>query len=85
MRLHLLELLQEIQEQPSDEYPAGTYTDELVVWQLGEFHEQRAADDLRRIAGFSPAVSVGQFGRTRATLVAAATEALAKLDPGTPQ
>jgi hypothetical protein len=79
VRLHLLALLGAIQEQPADEYPGGMYTDEMVVWQLGEFRERRAENDLRRIIAFDPAASGGRFGRTRESLVAVANEALAKL------
>ena len=79
VRHHLLELVGAISGQPSEEYPAGVYTDEMVVWQLGEFRESRAADDLRRIAAFSPEASGGRLGRTREGLVAAAKEALSKL------
>jgi hypothetical protein len=83
VRQHLLELVCSIQEQPAEEYPTGgMYCDEMVVWQLGQFREGRAAGELRRIATFSPEASAGQFGRTRATLVAAAKEALAKLREG---
>lgn len=80
VRQHLLELVRAIQEQPEEEYPIGLYTDEMVVWQLGEFRENRAADELRRIASFSSKVSAGRFGRTRESLVEVAKEALAKLD-----
>jgi hypothetical protein len=79
VRQHLLELVRAIQEQPTEEYPAGVYGDEMVAWQLGEFREARAADELRRIVAFSPEASAGRFGRTRKSLVAAANEALAKL------
>lgn len=82
VRGHLLELVRAIQEQPAEEYPAGVYRDEMVVWQLGEFRERRAADELRRIATFSPEASAGRFGRKRESLVAAAKEALAKLGKG---
>jgi hypothetical protein len=82
VRQHLLELVRAVQEQPAEEYPAGVYTDEMVVWQLGEFGEGRAADELRRIAAFSPKASSGQFGRTRESLIAVAKEALTKLGRG---
>jgi hypothetical protein len=82
VRQHLLELVRAIREQPAEEYPAGVYSDEMVVWQLGEFREGRAVDELRRIAAFSPEASAGRFGRTRESLVAAAQEALAKLGEG---
>ena len=79
VRQHLLELVRVISEQPNEEYPAGVYTDEMVVWQLSEFREGRAADELRRIAGFSPKASAGRFGRTPEDLVAVVKEAHAKL------
>ena len=81
VRLHLLELARAVTEPPVEEYPAGVDTDEMVVWQLGEFREVRASDDLRRIAAFPPGTAVGRFGRTREGLAAAAREALAKLEP----
>ena len=82
VRQHLLELVRSVPEEPAEEYPAGVYTDEMVVWQLGEFREPRAAADLRRIAGLSPEASGGRFGRTREGLVAAARAALAKFGEG---
>jgi hypothetical protein len=82
VRQHLLELVDAISEQPKEEYPTGIYTDEMVVWQLGEFREGRAVEELRRIAAFLPEASAGRFGRTRESLVAVAKEALAKLGEG---
>ena len=82
VRQHLLELVRGIQEQPAEEYPAGVYSDEMVVWQLGEFREGRAAEELRRIAAFSPEASTRHFGRTRESLVSAVRGALAKLGEG---
>jgi hypothetical protein len=80
IRGHLLELLRGIQEQPGDEYPLGVHGDEIVVWQLGEFRERRAVDDLERIAAFDPeARSTGAVARTRHWLVELAREALAKI------
>jgi hypothetical protein len=52
-----------------------------VVWQLGEFREFRAAGELQKVAAFSPRPSYGKAGRTRATLVAGAREALNKIQP----
>jgi hypothetical protein len=80
VRQHLLELVRSISEQPEEEYPIGIYIDEMVVWQLGEFCERRAVEELRRIAGFSPDASAGHFGRTRQGLVEAAKNALAKMN-----
>jgi hypothetical protein len=85
VRQHLLQLIEAITEQPAEEYPAGVYTDEMVVWQLGEFQERRAIHDLQRIAAFSPGAAGGRFGRTREGLVAAAREALTKMGESTPQ
>jgi hypothetical protein len=79
VRQHLLDLVRAVTEQPAEEYPAGVYADELVVWQLGEFRERRAIAELRRIAAFSPQASGGRFGRTRKGLVVAAKEALTKI------
>jgi hypothetical protein len=79
VRAHLLDLLRGIGQQPAEEYPIGAYADELVVWQLGEFREARAVPDLQRIAAFPPDTPAGRFGRTRASLVAAAEEALSKI------
>jgi len=31
------------------EYPMGFYTDEIVIWQLGEFKDARAVEGLQRI------------------------------------
>jgi HEAT repeat protein len=78
IRLHLLELLRGIEEVPADEYPAGMHTDEMVVWQLGEFREARAVRDLRRILRLSSDAAGG--GRTRASLIAEARDALAKIN-----
>ncbi len=79
VRQHLLELVRAIAAQPREEYPAGLYTDEVVVRQLGEFREVRAERELRQIAAFSPDGPERRYGRTRAGLVAAALEALTKL------
>src|SRR5215813_10320977 len=50
VRLHLLDLLDDIDAQPRLEYPIGFYTDEIVIWQLGEFKEVRAVEGLQRAA-----------------------------------
>jgi hypothetical protein len=81
IRQHLLSLLDAQQQQPSSEYPAGMYADEVVVWQPGEFREVRGIAGLRRIANFDPSVrEMGPFGRTRQTLVKMAREAIAKIE-----
>jgi hypothetical protein len=79
IRNHLLTLLSGIEEEPETEYPLGVYLDEVVVWQLGEFGEPRAANGLKRISTFSRGASEGRFGRNRGRLVALADEALGKL------
>lgn len=81
VRRHLLDLVARIEEQPHSEYPIGIYADELVVWQLGEFREVRAVEELRRLTTFDPAASEdGPFGRTRRAVVQIAREALAKIE-----
>jgi hypothetical protein len=80
VRQHLLALLHAIEEMPKEEYPVGVYVDEMVVWQLGDFRERRALNELKRISRFSPEATAGRFKRTRRTLVAAAHEALAKIE-----
>ena len=81
IRQHLLASLRKIEEQPRSEYPIGVYIDEVVVWQLGEFKESRAAKALRRVASFDPnSVEAGPFGRTRQRLVQLALEALGKIE-----
>jgi hypothetical protein len=83
VRDHLLDLVRGIEEHPAGEieHLAGVYIEsKLVVWQLGEFREERAIADLRRIAAFSPETREGSFKWLRVNLVVAAREALAKLD-----
>ena len=68
-------------EEPNSEYPLGIYSDEIVVWQLGEFREARAIEHLRRIASFDTVTTAdGPFGRTRQDLVETAREALKKIE-----
>lgn len=81
VRQHLLAPLGRIVEQPRSEYPIGVYTDEVVVWQLGEFRETRAVEALRRVASFDPrSAEAGPLGRTRHSLVRLAAEALEKIE-----
>jgi hypothetical protein len=81
IRLHLLDLAKEIVEKPQTEYPIGGYLDEMVIWQLGEFREKRALGELERIAGFNCKASTGRpFQRTRHLLVAAAKDAIKKIE-----
>lgn len=72
-----------IREQPENEYPSLPYRDNVVVWQLGEFHEERAVHDLNRILTFNPEATTGEpLRRTRHSLLAMAKEALSKIGPG---
>ncbi|MFN2384016.1 MAG: hypothetical protein ABR559_07095 [Gemmatimonadota bacterium] len=52
VRANLLRLLAGITESPPPEYPFGPPRDRVVIWQLGEFREERAVPDLIRIRGF---------------------------------
>jgi hypothetical protein len=81
IRQQLLSLLNALEQRPALEYPIGMYTDEVVVWQIGEFREKPAIDCLRRIADFDPSASeTGPFGRTRRELIRLAQEAIAKIE-----
>ena len=81
IRQHLLSLLAAQAPQPGSEYPIGAYADEVVIWQLGEFRDPRAINDLRRIADFDPAAAEsGPFGRARQELVDLARKAIAKIE-----
>lgn len=81
IRQHLLMLLSEMVEQPRSEYPIGLYSDEVVVWQLGELKEGRAVGHLRRIMMFrQDSPEAGPFGRTREQLLQLAGEALEKIE-----
>ena len=70
---------------PGDGHPVfrprgiRSYTEDLVVWQLGEFREERAVPDLKRIIQFDTETETGRFCRTHETLVANAKEALTKI------
>jgi hypothetical protein len=81
VRRHLLDLLAQIEETPRVEYPIGTYRDEVAVWQLGGFRDQRAFSFLEHIASFDPHASTDcddSMRRTRQPLVKAAQQAMAK-------
>ncbi|MEK6249116.1 MAG: hypothetical protein N2C12_13110, partial [Planctomycetales bacterium] len=78
-----LALLDAFEERPNSEYALGSDIEEVVVWQLGEFREARAVDQLNFIASFDPSsTGRGLIGRTREELVALAREALAKICGG---
>ncbi len=76
VRRTLLALLRQIEENPQSEphrIMSWSDLDDVVIWQLGEFRENRAVDDLRRIVGFS---SSG----TRRGTVQLAKKALEKIE-----
>ena len=51
IRLHLLELLANFFEHVSkDRYPIGESLIQVIIWQLGEFKEQRAVNHLQWIS-----------------------------------
>lgn len=82
VRLNLLSLLSQIQEQPSLEYPIGIYADDMIIWQVGELCESRALEELRRIAAFSPDAQASNdpFKRSRNSTVSAALKAIGKIE-----
>jgi hypothetical protein len=80
IRVHLVELLEAIPEQPNTEYPAGPGIEATIVWQLGEFGESRAIPGLERLTRLDPeAVAPGPFQERRASLIHLAHEALARI------
>ncbi len=83
VRLSLLGLLEKIAETPSAEYPSPTKFDEEIIKQLMAFREERATQQLRRIAAFDPESSPAgdnPFRRNRVLTVALAMEALATIE-----
>jgi len=52
IRNNLLVLLNLIQDGPQEEYTSPHFQDAIIVWQLGEFREERAVPSLRRIVAF---------------------------------
>ena len=55
IRLHLLELLANFFEHVSkDRYPIGESLIQVIIWQLGEFKEQRAVNHLQWISENCP-------------------------------
>lgn len=84
IRLHLIELLRTTAAVSVEEYPLGNSLTELVVWQLGELREERAVEELRRIAGLDLSeLADHPLLAGRSSLGAIADEALGKI-AGTP-
>lgn len=84
IRQGLLALLEKIEETPVL-YAGGAEMswDDMVIFQLGEYREQRAVEGLKRIAGFDPEAASPDGQRSRRRTVALAEEALKKIsDPG---
>ena len=79
IRLQLLRLLEEMPCRPRSEYPFGVPFDEVVIWQLGQFKEERAADGLRRVLDFDSSSSDEVFGLNRFMTIRTALEALRQL------
>jgi hypothetical protein len=74
IRLQLLELLKRRAErkEPPLEYHAGFYLDEVLIAQLAEFKEERAVEDLKRLAALDTQPSPHPIFRdNRRTVVAA--------------
>lgn len=79
IRTTLLDLLHKIQEQPRREYGIGyIFFDDAVIWQVGEFLDERALDDLGRIAAFDKALDVSG-GRKNQFTVLFAEDAILKI------
>jgi hypothetical protein len=74
VRDHLLELLKRFEQEIRPEYPIGAATAEIVVWQLGEFREKRAAETLRGM------ISSNTLDKTPGSLTELAREALKKIE-----
>src|SRR5262249_8212629 len=80
VRSTLLRILSDIKEIPEPEYLAGFAVDDMAIWQMGEFREQRAVQQLEKIVQFDPnSQSPGKFPRTRKKTVELAQTALAKI------
>jgi len=78
VRLTLLSFLAKIEKVPQRGYRIGVVRD--VVWQLGEFREKRAVDDLRRIANFTIIERIMYpIRRTRRPFARLALESLEKI------
>jgi hypothetical protein len=80
IRLKLLELIRSIEEIPETFHSPNPW-DDMVIWQLGEFREARAVDELQRIAAFDPDVTDPkiEYSRTRKITVELAKAALRRI------
>jgi hypothetical protein len=70
IRALLLSLLHGIKALPGYEYSNGfAFTPYVAIWQLGEFKDQRALDDLWRIAALDPSAGYGANRITELTIL----------------
>lgn len=70
VRTTLLELVSKIEVPSRFKYPSGMYFEDAVIWQLGDFLEIRALDELWRIASFDTALQARDQGTARKVKIA---------------
>lgn len=83
VREALIHLLENIQEEPTDLYPAGISLDDQAITEVGKLGDKRASSALRRILTFNPESSPDQpkpFARDRFVTIGVAIEALARIE-----
>ncbi len=81
IRQAVLELLHQIPEQPTEQYPIGLSLETVIIWQLAEWEEHRALPGLERIMGFGdvPEDPDRPFARDQAQLKIAAGSARSQI------
>jgi len=83
IRNNLLVLLNLIQDEPKEEHSPPHFQDAIIVWQLGEFREERAVPSLRRILAFESESSRAETWdpqtQSPRSLIRAARAALTKI------
>jgi len=82
IRLELLKLLENIQEKPLLEYPAGNGLDEEIILQISYLSEKRAIPKLKQILYFNPfsePIDNNPFERNRIITIALSIETYSKL------
>lgn len=78
----LLQLLENMDESPTNEYPFGRGLDEEVIVQIGHLMDKRAVPFLKRIVKFNPSSqpeAENPFNRDRIVTIGLAAETLAKI------
>ena|GEM_PF-4127783 len=78
IRQKLLEIARAMSEAAPLEHYGWPGRDEAVIFQLGEFGERRAVDDIRRVLAFNP-LRKNEQGKTRTRAIMQAIVALAKI------